>query len=203
MNRKLEILVFAMIMAVLFGGCAYTTTVVNIDYTPSKYSKITDATNTIEVKHLKDIRGSEPKFLMRKGDELQKTTGQYIADRDIADIVTESLSKLLINLNYRVTPETGVLLLEGELIRYDQQKLRGFLSAGLEGAMQVNLRLIHAKNGNILWTEIVSGRGYISDLQYISDRDRKEIFEKTLDNLIENIANSAKFKQVVEKDISQ
>ena len=75
----------------------------------------------------------------------------------------------------------------------------GFWSGALEGNIQVNLRLIEANSGNILWNEVISGYGKKTKLQLATAGAYKEVFEKTLDNLMTNVANSTTFKAIIEK----
>ena len=186
----------------MFGflsGCAFTTTQIKVDYTPSHYSKITDATKTIEVKRFNDTRGVDPKLIAQKYNQYGKTTGKYVSEREVADIVTEAVQNLLSNLNYRILNDNGELIFGGEILKCEQNVLMGFWSGELEGNIQVNLRLIEANSGNILWNEVISGYGKKTGLQLVTADDYKEVFEKTLDNLMKNVANSTTFKTIVEK----
>jgi hypothetical protein len=185
-------------MICILGGCAYTTSTVKIDYTPSQYSKITDATKAIEVNRLKDMRGVDPKLLAYKGTQY-KTSGSYVAEREVSDIVTEAIKTLLSNQNYRIVNDKGNLTLTGEIIKFESYVLMGFWSGQIEGNIQVNLRLIDNKNGNIIWNEIFSGNGKKTGVQVDREVHRKEVIEKALDNLMSNISNSALFKKVIER----
>lgn len=199
MNGKIAFLSLAVLMFGILSGCAFTTTGIKIDYTPSHYSKVTDATKTIEVKRLNDIRGVDPNLIAQKHNQYGKTTGKYVSEREVSDMVTEAVKNLLTNLNYRILNDNGELVLAGEILKFDQNVLTGFWSGQLEGNIQVNLRLIEANSGNILWNEIISGYGKKTELVLVTANDRKEVAEKTLDNLMTNIANSTTFITVVEK----
>ena len=185
-------------MICILGGCAFTTETVKIDYTPSHYSKITDATKTIQVNRLKDMRGVDPKLLSYKGTQY-KTSGTYVSEREVSDIVTDAIKNLLSNLNYRTVNDKGILTLAGEILKFESYVLMGFWSGAIEGNIQVNLRLIENKNGNIIWNEITSGYGKKTGVQIDREGHRKEVFEKALDNLMSNISNSTSFKKAVER----
>jgi hypothetical protein len=186
------------LMICILGGCAYTTSTVKIDYSPSKYSKITDATKTIEVNRLKDMRGVDPKLLSYKGTQF-KTSGSYVSEREVSDIVTEAIKNLLSNQNYRIVNDQGILTLTGEMMKFESYVLVGFWSGQIEGNIQVNLRLIDNKNGNIIWNEIFSGNGKKTGVQIDGEGHRKEVLEKALDNLMSNISDSTSFKKAIER----
>jgi hypothetical protein len=200
MKGKIAFLGPAVLILGILSGCAFTTTEIKIDYSPSQYTKITEAKKTIEVKPFKDTRGVDPNLIAQKYNQYGKTTGKYVSDRVVADIVTDAVKNLLSNLNYRLLKEKADLILSGEIIKCDQTVLMGFWSGQIEGNIQVNLRLIDAKGDNILWNEIMSGYGKKTGLQIVTASAYKEVFEKTLDNLMTNIANSTTFKAVVEKN---
>jgi uncharacterized lipoprotein YajG len=198
MNSKILYLINIAWLVCILGGCAYTTETVKLDYTPSHYTKITDATKTIEVNRLKDMRGVDPKLLSYKGTA-GKTTGSYVSEREVSDIVTDAIKNLLTNQNYRIVNDKGMLTLTGEILKFESYVLMGFWSGQIEGNIQVNLRLIDNKNGNIMWNEIFSGNGKKTGLQIDREGHRKEVLEKTLDNLMLNISNSTSFKKAIER----
>lgn len=198
MNKKILYLTFVALMVCILGGCAFTASTVKIDYNPSQYSKITDATKTIEVIRLKDMRGVDPKLLAYKGTQY-KTSGTYVSEREVSDIVTEAIKTLLSNQNYRIVNNNGNLALTGEIVKFESYVLMGFWSGTIEGNIQVNLRLLDNKNGNIIWNEIFSGNGKKTGVQVDREGHRKEVIEKALDNLMSNISNSTTFKKVVER----
>jgi len=199
MNRKILFLVFMGLMICLLGGCAFTTETVKIDYTPSHYSKVTEVkTKTIEVNRLKDMRGVDPKLLSYKGTGV-KTSSGYVSEREVSEIVTEAIKNLLSNMNYNAVDNKGMLALTGEILKFETIVLVGFWSGQLEGNIQVNLRLIDNKSGNIIWTEIVSGNGKKTGLLMDSAGSRKEALEAALDSLMSNIYNSTSLKKAVER----
>ena len=198
MKGKIGFLGLAVLIFSILSGCAFTMTEVRIDYNPSHYTKITEATKTIEVKPLRDTRGVDPRLLASKYNQYGKTTGKYVSDREVSAIVTDAVKNLLTNLNYRLVNEKTDLILSGEILKCDEEVLAGW-SAEIEGGIQVNLRLTEAKSENIVWNEIMSGYGKKTGLQFVTAGAYKEVFEKMLDNLMTNIAYSGTFKKVVEK----
>jgi uncharacterized lipoprotein YajG len=198
MNKKILYSILIALVICILGGCAFTTSTVKIAYTPSQYSKVTDATKTIEVNRLKDMRGVDPKLLSYKGTQY-KTSGAYVSEREVSDIVTEAIRNLLSNQNYRIVNDKGILTLTGEIMKFESYVLMGFWSGTIEGNIQLNLRLLDNKNGNIIWNEIFSGTGKKTGIQIDGEGHRKEVIEKTLDNLMSNISNSTSFKKAIER----
>lgn len=197
MNKRILLFVPMGLMISILGGCAFTTETVKIDYTPSSYSKVTETTTkTIQVNRLKDMRGVDPKLLSYKGTGA-KTSSGYVSEREVSDIVTEDIKKLLSNMNYNVVDDKGTLAMTGEILRFETVVLMGFWSGQLEGNIQVNLRLIDNKSGNIIWTEIVSGSGKKTELLVDSGQFRKEALEKALDSFMANIYNSTSLQEAI------
>ncbi len=200
MNNKILYLIFIALIICSLVGCQHLTKeIVKIDYTPSRYSKITDATKTIDVNPLKDLRGVDPKLLCYKDIQGRKRSGEYLLERDVSDIVTEAIKKSLSNQNYRIAEERGDLTLAGEILKLESYLVMGVVRFQVEGNIQVNLRLTDNKNGNIVWTEIFGGYAKKNELQGDHVVYRKEVLENTLDNLISSISNSSSFRRAIER----
>lgn len=201
--KKVAIATLLMVCLVgILGSCAFSTTKIKLDYTAPRYSKITEAPATIEVRPLKDMRGVEPNLIANKQNQYGKTTGKYVSDKEISAILTEALRNMLSDLNYKVAEGSGEIILTGEILKFEQNILQGFWSGQLEGNVQVNLRLLNARSNTILWNEIISGRGNMSGIQFVTDDKRREVAKKTFDSLMTNIANSPTFKTAIERGSS-
>jgi hypothetical protein len=171
-----------------------------IVYTPSHYSKITDSTETIEVNRLKDVRGVDPKFISYKGAQIRGAyKGAYISEREVSDIVTDAIKNLLTNQNYRIVDDKGTFTLTGEILKFETIFLSQLWGTRSEGNIQVNLRLLDNKNGNIIWNETFRGNAEKSGAHFDSEGRRKEFIEMALDNLMSNISNSTSFKKTIER----
>jgi curli biogenesis system outer membrane secretion channel CsgG len=149
------------------------------------------------------MRGVEPNLIANKQNQYGKTTGKYVSDKEISAILTEALRNMLSDLNYKVAEGGGEIILTGEILKFEQNILQGFWSGQLEGNVQVNLRLLNTRTNTILWNEIISGRGNMSGIQFVTDDKRKEVTKKTFDSLMTNIANSPTFKTAIERGSSQ
>ena len=198
LNNKILYLIFTTLIICILGGCAYTTETVKIEYTPSRFSKVTDTTKTIEVSRLKDMRGVDGKLLFYKGTRV-KTSGAYVSEREVSDIVTEAIKNLLSNQNFRVVNDNGDLALTGEIFKFDSYHVIGPFGEQIEGIIQLNLRLMDDKNGNIIWNEILTGSAKKTGVRMDRVSPRKELIESTLDNLMFNISESTSLKKAIER----
>ena len=185
-------------LLLLLTSCAYTTSTVKVDYTPQDYSVHVDSSSSIFVQKLSDQRGVEPNLLSYKGVQY-KTTGKYITDREIADIVTDAIKGVLTKMGYPLVDNGGNVTLKGEILKLDSQVLMGFWSGELDSNIQLNLKLSDNKSGAVIWSEIVSGNGQTTGLQIDSEEHRKEVIEKALDNLMSKIANSTTLREAIAK----
>ena len=185
-------------LLILLTSCAYTTSTVKVDYTPQNYSMHVDSSSSIFVQKLSDQRGVEPNLLSYKGVQY-KTTGKYITDREIADIVTDAIKGVLTKMGYPLVANGGNVTLKGEILKLDSQVLMGFWSGDMESNIQLNLKLSDNKSGAVIWSEIVSGNGRTTGLQIDSEIYRKEVIEKALDNLMSKIANSMTLREAIAK----
>lgn len=186
------------LLFVLLSGCAFTKEYVKINYSPSSYSKQTQSTKTILIEKLKDVRGVEPNIISYKGTQF-KTSGQYINDKEISELLTEKIKELLSNLGYQIGSTDGDLTLAGEVLKFDSYIISGFWSGEVDAVIQLNLKLIDSNSKSTLWNEIISGRGKKSGIQIDRWGNRQEAIEKALDELMNNIANSASLKNAIEK----
>jgi hypothetical protein len=197
MKRDLRVFILLGLLAVGMSGCAFSTDVVKIEYSPSRFTKVTESQKAIEVQRIKDIRGVEPTLLAYKGVQY-KTTGKYVAEKEVADLMTDAIRQLLANLNYKVVEGKGDLTLTGEILKFDSQVLVGFWSGSIEGSTQVNFKLTDNQSRNIVWSEMISAYAKKTGLQVDREGHRKEVAEQVLDQLMQKLAESTTFKAAVE-----
>jgi len=186
----------ALIVAVLFVslyGCAFTTENVRINHLRQNYSIAVKSDNTIMLDKLTDVRGVDPKLISYKG-VAARTSGGYINDIEIAELLTNLIKDLFYDLGYQLVENEGYLTLRGEVIKFDSYVIMGFWSGQIEAAIQLNLKLVNTKTNDIIWNETISGHGKKSGVQIDHWDHRKEAVEKALDQLLQNIANSTSLK---------
>jgi hypothetical protein len=199
--RNVSKMVLLGLLTVSLNACAFTTSVIKIDYAPTKYSssqKLMDLKETVSVDKFTDQRGGEPNLLSYKG-VTHRTSGKYLSDKEVSAIVTEATKALLITLGYPIVNDIGDFRLTGELLKFDSTPIMGFWSGQLEGVAQLNLKLKDNKTGSIVWQEMFSGSAKKTGLQVDSEVHRKEVIENTLDDLMSKIAASQSLREFLEQ----
>jgi hypothetical protein len=192
----------ALIIAVFFGslyGCAFSKENVRINHLPPNYSISVQSDKTIMLDKLRDVRGVDPKLISYKGVQ-GRTSGGYINDIEIAELLTNLLKNLLVDLGYHIVDNEGDITLTGEVIKFDSYVIMGFWSGEIEAALQLNLKLVNTITSNIIWNETIGGHGKKSGVQIDHWENRKEAIDKALDQLLRNIANSPSFKNAINKN---
>jgi hypothetical protein len=182
----------------LLSSCAFSTSTVKIDYVPQDYSVHVDSSNSIFVQKLSDVRGVEPTLLSYKGVQY-KTSGKYVTDREISDILTDALQGVLTKMGYHLVENGSNVTLKGDILKIDSQVLMGFWSGEMEATIQLSLKLIDSKSGAIIWDEVLTGNGKKTGLQIDREEHRKEVTEKALDSLMTKIATSTSLRDAVAK----
>lgn len=179
------------------GGCAFTTSVVKVDFTPPIAQHV-DIDAVVVVQTINDARGVDPKFLAQKGVR-GKTTGVYLATEEVTQIVTDAIRQTLKAMNYRIDAAQGDLILTGDILKFESEVQVGFWSGDLEGSIQISLRLTDAKDGGMVWAEILSANYKKTGLQFDGEGHRKEVAEKTLQAATKKLADSPTFRSAVER----
>ena len=183
---------------ILLTSCAFSTSTVKIDYVPQDYTVHVDSSSSIFVQKLNDVRGVEPTLLSYKGVQY-KTSGKYVTEREIADILTDAIKGVLTKIGYHLVEDGGNVTLKGDILKLDSQVMMGFWSGEMESTIQVNLKLVDNKSGQMIWDEVFCGTGKKTGLQVDREGHRKEVTEKALDNLMTKIATSTSLREAVAK----
>ena len=116
----------------------------------------------------------------------------------IAIQLTDAIKLSLLKMGYSIVADAGDLSLTGDILKFDSYILLGFFSNEIEAIIQLNLKLIENKGGNIIWSEVISGSA--RKRLWASVEDRKEVIEKAIDNLINKLYTSTTFKKAIEKN---
>ena len=151
----------------------------------------------IVVEKLKDARGVDPHLLAHKGVQM-KTTGAYVTDAEVADIVTDALKTTLKSLNYKIADDAGSLTLSGDIVKFDSDLMMGFWAGAMECSIQLNLKLTDTKTGALLWSELLSGYTKIDGLQVDRAAHRERVAQEALQDVMKKLGESDTFKKVVQ-----
>jgi uncharacterized lipoprotein YajG len=195
---KLRSIAVLLLSLALVSACAFTDSTLKVDYNASKHAKISVSADKINVVKFTDQRGVEPALLAHKG-AAYRTSGKYYSDKDVASVVTDATKALLAQLGYTVVDDAADFRLSGDLLKFDSQVAVGFWSGTLDGSAQLNLKLTDAKNGSIMWNEMLAATAKKEGLQIDADDHRKEVADMLLDELMNKLAASSTFKEALSK----
>ena len=180
----------------LLTGCAFTKETVPVSFQRPLFNETVTEDAVIVVQKLRDARGVDPHLLAHKGIQM-KTTGEYLTEREVADIVTDALKETLSSLHYKIANDAGALTLSGDIIKFDSNPIMGFWAGAMEGSIQLNLKLSDAKTGALLWSELLSGYSKIEGLQIDRAAHREQVAEVALQDVMKKFGESESFKKVV------
>lgn len=197
MKKIIASLLQCAVLIALTNGCAFTRTIVAIDFKPQPSAEKVSVDKIITVEELQDQRGTDSNLLANKGVQI-KTSGAYVTEKPIAIIVTDAIKDTLTALNYTISEEHGDLVLSGDLLRLDSTPLEGFWSGELDCTVQVNLKLMEKETGKQIWSEVFTGFDRKTGLQVDSEGHRKETTEAALADLTNKLANSSSFKSAIQ-----
>jgi len=190
---------FASLLAVATSGCAFTKTPVNLDFHPHPTAEKVSVDKVLVVQPLQDQRGIDSRVLSYKATGYgTKTTGAFVTEKPLADIVTDAVRDTLKELNYKTDAGQGDLILSGELLRLDSTVLMGFWSGEMDCTIQVNLRLTDGKSGKPIWNELFTGFNKKTGLQMDHEGHRKDTTEAALADLTGKLAASESFRKAVQ-----
>jgi hypothetical protein len=187
----------AAMVAIVVQGCAFTDSVVTLEYKTSDYTARVASPKEINVQQLTDDRGVDPTLICYKG-VMHKTSGRYLNDRAVADFMTDAVKALLVALGYRVVNDGGDFNLSGQILKFDSYAIMGFWSGSLESNIQMNMKLQDARSRSMVWNEMLSAGGLVGGLQIDGEGYRKEVMDKAVDNILKKLAASATFESAVE-----
>lgn len=195
MNIHSALLLLAVIT--FASGCAFTKTTVVVNFKAPTFTDTAQSETKVSVKKLADARGVDRYLLANKGVGT-RTSGAYITTNEVAEIVTGALRDTLVALKYKLSADGADVTLTGDILKFDSTPLMGFWSGQLEGSIQLNLKLLDARTGTVLWSEIVSGVFKKSGLQLDHEGHRKEVAEGTLQDAMKQLAASPSLKAALQ-----
>jgi hypothetical protein len=196
MNANPLRFVIPVALVALLTGCAFTKETVTLSYQRPPLGEAVNGQATITVQKLKDVRGADPYLLANKGVQ-GKTSGAYVTTNEVADFVTDAVGDTLSGMNCKLVAEGADLDLSGDILKYDSTMLMGFWAGACEGAIQLNLKLTDAKNGSLLWSEVLSGYSKIDGLQVDRAAHRQTVAERALEDAMQKLAASDGFRKVL------
>jgi ABC-type uncharacterized transport system auxiliary subunit len=198
-NKLCEFLACASLL-VLLNGCAWTKTPVNIVLAPQPTQPLRgEAKSSLKVGEVKDSRfTSDPAVLVQKQNAYGKTTGAYVAQRPVAELLREALVVALETNSFRVANSATPYELRGDLQDFAYESIQqSVFSVNVNAKLSVRFEVIDTANGNSVWRDTLLGRtqqktgsgdsafviktfsAAVNDLfhQLVADRTFRKIFE--------------------------
>ena len=184
--------VILMAIAGLLGGCAFGASQVQLNYKlePMDITQYrSKGTATIQIVEVKDGRGvDDPSVIVHKKNGYgQSTSGTYVAEKPIAEIVTGAVVEALEQLNYKISPD-GKFKLSGRINSVDRKDFPGLLDDSIQLSLDIALQ-ITTHGGDPVWSENFIGNGKVISSLAGGDVLREE-FDDTLTRVVRQLQNS-------------
>lgn len=182
----------------LGAGCGLGKTTIKLSPRAPTFTDKVAGPTVINVEKLKDCRGIDPFLLSCRG--AGGATENYVTDRQLAEIVTDSLKGTLHNLGCNVQCETGDFTLSGDLLKFDSMAQVGNANGEVETSVLINLKLTYCQTGGQprhLWGEVVSGNTKQAGVPLDNANIRRKVAESALNAAMTNLANSQGFRKAL------
>ena len=179
-------------IAGLLGGCAFGASQVQLNYKlePMDITQYrSKGTATIQIVEVKDGRGvDDPSVIVHKKNGYgQSTSGTYVAEKPIAEIVTGAVVEALEQLNYKISPD-GKFKLSGRINSVGRKDFPGLLDDSIQLSLDIALQ-ITTHGGDPVWSENFIGNGKVISSLAGGDVLREE-FDDTLTRVVRQLQNS-------------
>ncbi|MFP8875962.1 MAG: hypothetical protein VCB99_03415 [Myxococcota bacterium] len=179
-------------IAGVLGGCAFGASQVQLNYKlePMDITQYrSKGTATIQIVEVKDGRGvDDPSVIVHKKNGYgQTTSGTYVAEKPIAEIVTGAVVEALEQLNYKVSPD-GKFKLSGRINSVGRKDFPGLLDDSIQLSLDIGFQ-ITTHRGDPVWSENFIGNGKVISSLAGGDVLREE-FDDTLTRVVRQLQNS-------------
>lgn len=192
----------AVAAAAALSGCAMTTTQLPLNYHPTPgFVKPVKTSNSIAVKPFEDARGEDPRIIMHKINGYQEeTTGAYVAEKPIVEILQSAVEESLESSGYKVTQDHARFSLYGKFVSFEAKPLIGMFSSTLQTKLTLNLKLRDGKADNICWTDTITGKSSVQSSMGTSEEDwLRKGFKLAADNAISHLLNDEDFQHALSR----
>lgn len=183
-----------LVVMVLFSGCAFVRyeTPLNYSYKAAINGEKSLEDVLISVGNFTDERSiSEPNMIVNIiNANGQKTKGGYLAEKPIAEIVSDGLQQGLISRGAVVGMDPDKTI-EGIILDYDLDSIMHAFSASLTGKLTVKI-LIKDNLNKIIWRDTFVGKGDTKSV-WGTRKEIRDNFNASLDDLISKVISDGYF----------
>lgn len=174
------------------SGCAMTKENLALNYHLD-----TNSGGIIKVSHaekisisVQDKRGVEdPQLIIHKQNGYHAvTSGGYLAEKPLANIVKDALSTGLKQMGYSLT-NSSKYLFDCELMEIEPKYVMGWTQGTVGIQIELNIRVYNEIDHAIVWQDIIKGHGSVTT-SFVSNDALKDAFSKALTDAIRQLQNS-------------
>lgn len=174
------------------SGCAMTQENLPLDYhldaNSSGILKTSHAKKvSVNVRDKRDVE--DPRFIIHKQNMYHDvTSGGYLAEEPLANIVKEALSTGLKQMGYNLTNKSKYMF-DCELMEVEPKYVMGWTQGTVGIQVELNIRVYNELTHAIVWQDIIRGHGSVITTWGGNDT-LKDAFNKALTNAIRQLQNS-------------
>lgn len=197
MSKVVKFFIVFSITFILFNGCAFTVhqTPVNYQFAGKIQGANESFNKTVSVGEFIDNRDTSTKKMianMRNGHG-NLTTGGWEAEKTIAEIVAGAFEEGMKARSIQ-SIAIGDYILTGEIMDFIlDSKTNSSLAMTLVGKLSVKIQLMNSKDNKIVYRDVFVGKA--TDNSSGVNNKVKNVFVKSLDNLVEKVMNDSYFIQ--------
>lgn len=153
----------ALVGICLTTGCAMTRQTVPLQtYSAASVSRVVQPNQSrpVTVTQVVDKRSvSDPAHLFHKFNAYGPTTGSFVAQRPVADIVRDCLLDAMSRAGYSVRDESGPLPIICEIQDFDIKLKMGMWSGEASSELTLKMTINQDVGSGVLWRDTIIGRG--------------------------------------------
>ena len=141
----------------------------------------------VQIEPMKDTRGykDEKVIFYKKNMYNQTMSGAYMAEKPVAEILTEAVKNGFQEKNISVNGSNDYIL-KSELEKLDYEAISGFSTVQLIPQITVKFQLID-KDGKVVWTDLITGKANTKGAKF------EKFLPPAIDNLVEQLVNNQDF----------
>jgi len=198
MMRHFNLIIISL-LAFFLVGCATTNEQVKLKYSPRlRHYPHASHAKTLSVNKFTDVRGGNPNLITHKiNEDYQQASGMYLAEKSLADILTQGLKMTLTKAGYKLTKH-GDYVLDSELLRVHTFYDSGLISYTDHFSLQVEFTLTNRKTGAQVWDKILTGYSKYSSSEHREHPLRIE-FRRAVNDLFYKLLSDQGFKIVMKQ----
>ena len=194
MHRKFSTPSIVVLLAAVLSGCAFTPDRINLKYVPQSNVQVTDAARGVRVNvTVKDVR-TQTDRVGAKG--VANQAAAIISNQEVTGLVKRAIDAELSQRGYTLAP--GNVLIACDLSNFSTTWQVGFWSGSAHGSCQLSVK-IKDKEGELVFSEIVTGEATKKGIQVTSGDNAKVVLERALQDAMKKLFEMPDFFRSISK----